>query len=80
MKSIRKGRRCSEQHAAGIAVPLCAAAPRGWQSQCLSPTLQELRLDGIWTDTIYDYTHFHSNAHEVLGIAEGKVTLRVGGE
>jgi|SRR5579871_686757 len=35
---------------------------------------------GIWTDTIYDYTHFHSNAHEVLGIAEGTVTLRVGGE
>ena len=34
---------------------------------------------GIWTDTIYDYTHFHSNAHEVLGIAEGKVTLRLGG-
>ena len=22
---------------------------------------------GIWTDTIYDCTHFHSNAHEVLG-------------
>jgi uncharacterized protein YjlB len=35
---------------------------------------------GIWTDTIYGYTHFHSNAHEVLGIAEGKVTLRLGGE
>src|SRR5215813_10936002 len=35
---------------------------------------------GIWTDTIYDYTHFHCNAHEVLGIAEGKVTLRLGGE
>jgi len=34
---------------------------------------------GVWTDTIYDYTHFHSNAHEVLGIAEGKVTLRLGG-
>lgn len=34
---------------------------------------------GIWTDTIYDYTHFHSNAHEVLGVAEGKVTLRLGG-
>ncbi len=32
---------------------------------------------GIRTDTIYDYTHFHSNAHEVLGIAEGKVTLRL---
>jgi uncharacterized protein YjlB len=35
---------------------------------------------GIWTDTIYDYTHFHSNAHEVLGIAEGKVTVRLGGQ
>lgn len=35
---------------------------------------------GLWTDTIYDYTHFHSNAHEVLGIAEGRVNLRLGGE
>ncbi|HEU5048503.1 MAG TPA: cupin domain-containing protein [Rickettsiales bacterium] len=35
---------------------------------------------GLWTDSIYDYTHFHSNAHEVLGIAEGKVTVRLGGE
>ena len=35
---------------------------------------------GIWIDTIYDYTHFHSNAHEVLGIAEGRVTLRLGGD
>lgn len=35
---------------------------------------------GVWTDTIYDYTHYHSNAHEVLGIAEGKVTIKLGGE
>jgi uncharacterized protein YjlB len=35
---------------------------------------------GLWTDSIYDYTHFHSNAHEVLGIAEGKVTVKLGGE
>jgi uncharacterized protein YjlB len=35
---------------------------------------------GLWTGTIYDYTHFHSNAHEVLGIAEGNVALRIGGE
>jgi uncharacterized protein YjlB len=35
---------------------------------------------GLWTDTIYDYTHFHSNAHEALGIAEGKVTVRLGGD
>jgi uncharacterized protein YjlB len=41
---------------------------------------RDARWTGIWTDTIYDYTHFHSNAHEVLGIAEGRVTLRLGGE
>jgi len=35
---------------------------------------------GVWTGTIYEYTHFHSNAHEVLGIAEGRVTLRLGGD
>ena len=35
---------------------------------------------GIWTDSIYDYTHFHSNAHEALGIAEGRVTVRLGGD
>jgi uncharacterized protein YjlB len=35
---------------------------------------------GVWTDTIYDYTDFYSNAHEALGIAEGRVTLRLGGD
>ena len=37
-------------------------------------------MDRIWNDTIYDYTHFHSNAHEVLGIADGKVTVLLGGQ
>ena len=41
---------------------------------------QENGWSGLWTDTVYDYTHFHSNAHEVLGIAEGKVSIRLGGE
>lgn len=33
-----------------------------------------------WKNGIYDYTHFHSNSHEVLGIAEGAVRVRLGGE
>jgi uncharacterized protein YjlB len=32
-----------------------------------------------WRDTIYDYDHFHTTAHEVLGIAEGSVSVRFGG-
>jgi len=32
-----------------------------------------------WRDGIYDYVHYHSRIHEVLGIARGKGTIRFGG-
>lgn len=32
-----------------------------------------------WRNGIYRYHHFHSVAHEVLGIAAGRVTVRFGG-
>ncbi|HVY49998.1 MAG TPA: cupin domain-containing protein [Devosia sp.] len=34
---------------------------------------------GVWHNGIYDFDHFHSNAHEVLGIARGTATVRLGG-
>ena len=33
-----------------------------------------------WRNGIYPFPHFHSNAHEVLGIASGSATVRFGGE
>jgi uncharacterized protein YjlB len=33
-----------------------------------------------WRDGIYDYHHYHSTAHEVIGIAAGSATVRFGGE
>ena len=33
---------------------------------------------GTWHDNIYTYCHFHSNAHEVLGIARGHVDVELG--
>jgi uncharacterized protein YjlB len=35
---------------------------------------------GIWRDTIYTYRHFHTNAHEALGIARGNAVVELGGE
>lgn len=34
---------------------------------------------GTWRDGIYSFHHFHSNAHEALGICRGSVTLLIGG-
>jgi uncharacterized protein YjlB len=32
-----------------------------------------------WRGEVYDYLHYHSRIHEVLGIARGSATVRVGG-
>jgi uncharacterized protein YjlB len=32
-----------------------------------------------WRNGIYDYHHYHSNTHEVLGIAKGQCKVQVGG-
>ena len=34
---------------------------------------------GTWVDGIYDFHHYHSTAHEVLGIAAGSAKVQLGG-
>jgi uncharacterized protein YjlB len=33
-----------------------------------------------WRNGIYDYAHYHSRTHEVLGVARGHAKVRFGGE
>ena len=35
---------------------------------------------GLWRDGIYNYLHFHTRTHEVLGIARGRVRIALGGK
>jgi uncharacterized protein YjlB len=34
---------------------------------------------GAWIDGVFDFHHFHSTSHEVLGVLSGSATLELGG-
>lgn len=35
---------------------------------------------GSWVDSVFNYHHYHSNAHEVLAVCGGQAEVRFGGE
>jgi uncharacterized protein YjlB len=49
----------------------------------LADQLEKIFKKNHWTDAwrngIYEYPHYHSTAHEVLGISQGYVVLELGG-
>ncbi len=58
------------------AIPPSASDP----AKAFETTFQKNGWSGAWRDTIFDYHHYHSTSHEVLGVASGSATVQFGGE
>lgn len=70
------------------AIPNNPGLPLIWWQAALPPApgpeaFEQLFARNGWTQSwrngIFDYPHFHSTSHEVLGIARGSVRVRLGG-
>lgn len=49
-------------------------------TEVIKATFLENQWYRPWVDSIFTYNHYHSNNHEVLGIAHGTVVVLIGGD
>ena len=49
-------------------------------AEWLERTFAENNWKNSWRNGVFNYHHYHSNTHEVLGVYKGKALLQLGGE
>lgn len=53
--------------------------PRFFRGNFIVKLFKKNKWKNAWKNGIYDYHHYHSVTHEVLGVYEGKTTVLLGG-
>lgn len=53
--------------------------PETGQEEAIQQLFQNNGWDKAWVNGIYSYHHYHSTAHEILGIARGRAEVQLGG-
>lgn len=48
-------------------------------AEAMEAHLSANRWRPLWRDTVFAYHHYHSTAHETLGVIAGQATLQLGG-
>lgn len=61
------------------AVIVKGAVAQGQDGDALMALLARNRWGGNWQYTVFDYHHYHPNAHETLIVASGQAQIQLGG-